>query len=53
MIFFIGAPIYSSLPHYYGMNNPEITDVVEGLKPNKEKHEPYIKLQQVKKFLMQ
>ncbi|XP_014280530.1 scavenger receptor class B member 1 isoform X2 [Halyomorpha halys] len=40
------APIYTSLPHYYGVDNPEITDVVEGLNPNKEKHEPYIKLQQ-------
>ncbi|KAK9496593.1 hypothetical protein O3M35_013127 [Rhynocoris fuscipes] len=40
------APVFLSYPHFYGMKNKEITSAVEGLSPDKEKHETFLKIQQ-------
>lgn len=39
-----GAPIYISLPHFYN-GDQSLLDAVEGLNPNKEKHETFLKIQ--------
>ncbi|XP_014255166.1 scavenger receptor class B member 1 isoform X2 [Cimex lectularius] len=41
-----GAPVYTSYPHFYGVKDESITNAVEGLNPNKEKHETIVKIQQ-------
>lgn len=38
------APVYLSFPHFY-QADPELLDTVEGLTPDKEKHETYFKIQ--------
>lgn len=39
-----GAPVYVSNPHFY-KTSPELLEAVEGLTPDKEKHESYIHIQ--------
>ncbi|KAH8402857.1 hypothetical protein KR222_007674 [Zaprionus bogoriensis] len=39
-----GAPVYISNPHFFE-SDPELLDAVEGLKPEREKHETYFKIQ--------
>ncbi|XP_022218031.2 lysosome membrane protein 2 [Drosophila obscura] len=39
-----GAPVYISNPHFYDAH-PDLLDSVEGLEPNREKHETYFKIQ--------
>ncbi|XP_060656552.1 lysosome membrane protein 2 isoform X2 [Drosophila nasuta] len=39
-----GAPVYISNPHFYE-SDPELLDAVEGLQPEREKHETYFKIQ--------
>nr|CAD7197427.1 unnamed protein product [Timema douglasi] len=38
------APVYLSFPHFYKAD-PSLVEAVEGLKPIKEKHETYFKIQ--------
>ncbi|XP_073996900.1 scavenger receptor class B member 1-like isoform X2 [Rhodnius prolixus] len=40
------APVFLSFPHFYGVKDKEITEAVEGLNPDKEKHETFLKIQQ-------
>lgn len=40
------SPIFLSLPHFYGAD-PYYINLVDGLKPEKEKHEFYITLEPV------
>lgn len=42
-----GAPVYISNPHFYDAD-PALLDSVEGLKPEREKHETYFKIQPVR-----
>lgn len=42
-----GAPVYISNPHFYDAD-PELLDSVEGLTPEREKHETYFKIQPVR-----
>uniref|UniRef100_A0A1A9W4M7 Scavenger receptor class B member 1 n=1 Tax=Glossina brevipalpis TaxID=37001 RepID=A0A1A9W4M7_9MUSC len=39
-----GAPVYLSNPHFY-QSDAQLLDTVEGLKPRKERHETYFKIQ--------
>lgn len=39
-----GAPVYVSNPHFY-KTSPELLEAVEGLTPEKEKHESYLIIQ--------
>ncbi|XP_023174123.1 lysosome membrane protein 2 [Drosophila hydei] len=39
-----GAPVYISNPHFYE-SDPQLLDAVEGLEPQREKHETYFKIQ--------
>lgn len=41
-----GSPVFMSFPHYFAAD-PFFLNEVEGLKPNKEKHESYITLEPV------
>jgi hypothetical protein len=41
-----GAPAYLSFPHFY-QADPALLDAVEGLKPEKEKHQTYFLIQPV------
>lgn len=41
-----GAPVYISNPHFY-QSDPKFLAEVEGLKPEKELHETYFKIQPV------
>lgn len=43
---YYGFPIAISYPHFYG--NPELGENVEGLKPNKQRHETYFVIQPVR-----
>jgi scavenger receptor class B, member 1 len=45
-----GAPVYISNPHFY-QSNPKFLKEVEGLKPEKELHETYFKIQPVSRPL--
>lgn len=40
------SPIFLSLPHFYGAD-PYYTNIIDGLKPEKDKHEFYITLEPV------
>nr|CAD7410142.1 unnamed protein product [Timema poppensis] len=44
------APVYLSFPHFYKAD-PSLVEAVEGLKPIKEKHETYFKIQPVSWFI--
>ena len=39
--------MYLSYPHFYGVTDPEILSAVEGLTPDKDKHETVFKIQDV------
>lgn len=41
-----GLPFFASLPHFYGAD-PVYVEAVEGLDPDKSKHESYIVLEPV------
>lgn len=41
------APVYVSNPHFY-QSDPKLLEAVEGLKPDKEKHQSYFKIQPVR-----
>jgi hypothetical protein len=41
-----GAPVYISNPHFY-QSNPKFLNEVEGLEPNQDLHETYLKIQPV------
>lgn len=43
---FIDAPVYLSFPHFYKAD-PKLLDDVEGLSPDQEKHETFLKIQPV------
>lgn len=41
-----GAPVYISNPHFY-QSDPSLLKAVSGLKPEKEHHETFFKIQPV------
>jgi len=43
---FLDAPVYLSYPHFYNADQKLLEDV-EGLLPDKEKHETFFKIQPV------
>ncbi|CAG2063021.1 unnamed protein product, partial [Timema podura] len=43
-LFVLDAPVYLSFPHFYKAD-PSLVEAFEGLKPIKEKHETYFKIQ--------
>lgn len=45
----LGSPTFMSLPHFYNAD-PYYTNAVEGLKPEKDKHDFYFTLEPVCKF---
>jgi hypothetical protein len=45
-----GAPAYLSFPHFY-QADPALLDAVEGLKPEKEKHQTYFLIQPVSSMI--
>lgn len=46
VIFISGAPVYISNPHFY-QSDPKLLAEVEGLKPDRDLHETYFKIQPV------
>jgi len=44
-----GAPVYISNPHFFE-SHPDLLNSVEGLKPEREKHETYFKIQPVSEY---
>lgn len=46
-----GSPVFMSFPHYYAGEEFYLNEV-EGLAPNKEKHESYFTLEPVRLKLM-
>lgn len=42
-----GAPVYISNPHFF-QADPSLIEEVEGLQPDKEKHQTYFKIQPVR-----
>lgn len=42
-----GLPVFASLPHYYGAD-PVYLDTVEGLHPDRNKHEVYLIIEPVR-----
>lgn len=42
-----GAPVYISNPHFY-QSDPKLLAEVEGLKPDRDLHETYFKIQPVR-----
>lgn len=42
----LGAPVYLSFPHFYKAD-PKLLDAVHGLKPDRDTHETYFKIQPV------
>jgi len=50
MLIFIDAPVYLSFPHFYKAD-PKLLEDVEGLSPDQEKHETFLKIQPVSTIL--
>lgn len=46
-----GAPVYISNPHFY-QSDPKLLAEVEGLKPDRDLHETYFKIQPVRYILI-
>lgn len=46
MFILIDAPVYLSFPHFYNAD-PKLLEDVEGLSPDQEKHETFLKIQPV------
>lgn len=40
----VDAPLYSSFPHFYNAD-PSLLEQIDGLNPQKELHESYLKIQ--------
>jgi hypothetical protein len=50
LLYVTGAPAYLSFPHFY-QADPALLDAIEGLKPNKEKHQTYFLIQPVSSMI--
>jgi hypothetical protein len=46
------VPIYVSLPHFFNLNNAEITDKIDGLQPNADKHELFVGVEPISGLTM-
>jgi len=47
----IDAPVYLSFPHFYKAD-PKLLEDVEGLSPDQEKHETFLKIQPVSTIIL-
>lgn len=50
-MYFSGAPVYLSFPHFYNAD-PKLKDAVVGLNPKQDLHESYFKIQPVSSFII-
>lgn len=51
MLIFVDAPVYLSFPHFYKAD-PKLLEDVEGLSPDQEKHETFLKIQPVSTIMI-